>query len=98
MVSLAKTVVSYGADFLHFVHGVVDVGSTIKQDVAGWLGDNLFKLELLELNGRFDRDSNACVGLKVNCVIIGLPIKVNGTSLIADCNLYPTFLSCVHLS
>ena len=86
VVSLAKDVVDYAADFLHFVQDVVAIGSKILEDVVDWAADNLFKLDLLELNGKLDRESNACVGLKVKCVIVGFHINYEGRCLIAKYN------------
>ena len=77
-VSLAEKVVDFAADFLEFVKGVVAAGSQILQDVADWASKNLFKLTLLELSGKFDSEFNACVGMKLKCVIVGLKIDYSG--------------------
>ena len=79
-VSLAERVVDYAADFLHFVQDIVAAGAKILADIADWAADNLFKLELLELNGKLDNDFNACVGMKLKCVIVGFRINFDGKS------------------
>ena len=78
VVSFAEDVVDYAANFLRFVQDVVAVGSQILQDVASWVADNLFQIDLLELNGKLDNKFNACVGLKLKCVIVGWRIDYSG--------------------
>ena len=80
-VSLAEKVVDFAADFLRFVHDIVAAGSKVLGEVLDWAAENLFKIDLLELNGKLDSDFNACVGLKVKCVIVGLRINFDGKSL-----------------
>ena len=77
-VSLAEKVVDFAADFLSFVQDVVEAGSRVLQEVLDWAADNLFKLDLLELNGKLDNEFNACIGLKLKCVIVGLKIDYSG--------------------
>ena len=77
-VSLAEKVVDFAADFLHFVQDIVAAGSKVLGEILDWAADNLFKLDLLELNGKLDSDFNACVGLKIKCVIVGLKIDYAG--------------------
>ena len=77
-VILAEKVVDFAEDFLKFVKGVVAVGSQILQDVADWAAKNLFELKLLELSGKLDNEFNACVGMKLQCVIVGLNIDYSG--------------------
>ena len=79
-VALAEKVVDFAADFLKFVQDVVAAGSKVLSTVLDWAADNLFKLNLLELNGKFDNDFNACVGLKIDCMILGLKIDWQGKS------------------
>ena len=77
-VALAEKVVDFAADFLSFVQDVVEAGSRVLQEVLDWAADTLFKLELLELNGKLDNEFNACIGMKLKCVIIGLNIDYSG--------------------
>ena len=79
-VALAEKVVDFAADFLKFVQDVVAAGSKVLNTVLDWAADNLFKLNLLELNGKIDNDFNACVGLKIDCMILGLKIDWEGKS------------------
>ena len=78
VVSFAETVVDSAAGFLQFVRTIVAAGSKVLEEVVNWAADNLFKLELLELNGKLDNKFNACVGLKVQCVIVGFNIDYDG--------------------
>ena len=79
-VTLAEKVVQFAGDFLRFVRRIVAVGSRVLGDIADWAAENLFRLDLLELNGRLDSDFNACVRLKVQCVIVGMNIDYDGKS------------------
>ena len=87
-VSLAEKVVDFAADFLRFVHDIVAAGSKVLEEVLDWAAENLFKIDLLELNGKLDSDFNACVGLKVKCVIVGLRINFDGKPSKSYCTLY----------
>lgn len=95
-VSLAERVVDFAADFLNFVQKVVAAGSKVLQTVLNWAADNLFKINLLELNGKLDSDFNACVGVKVDCVILGLVINYQGTGFSCTLKLTSNFLDCTY--
>ena len=79
-VSLAEKVVDFAADFLHFVQDIVAAGAQVLAQILDWAADNLFKLDLLELNGKLDSEFNACIGLKIKCIIVGLRIDHSGKS------------------
>ena len=77
-VTMAEKLVGFGKDILSFVQKVVEVGSKILSEVLDWLADNLFKIDLLELRGKLTPDFNACVGITVKCVIVGVRIDYSG--------------------
>ena len=79
-VTMAEKVVDFAANFLTFVQGIVAAGAEVAAQILDWAAENLFKLKLLELNGKFDSDFNACVGLKIYCMILGLDINWEGES------------------
>ena len=80
-VALADKLVDFGRDILAFAKKVVEVGQRIGNDILAWVGENLFKIDLLKLSGSLDSDFNACVGLEVECVIFGIEIDYKGMKL-----------------
>eukprot|EP00794_Sanderia_malayensis_P016803 gene16803-18499_t len=77
-VSMASKLVDFGNDVLDFAISAVKLGKQIADAVTDWLAENLFEIRLLELNGKLDNEFNACVGLKVDCTILGLKIDYEG--------------------
>ncbi|XP_065070683.1 uncharacterized protein LOC135695499 [Rhopilema esculentum] len=77
-VTMAKHLVGFAIDILKFVQDVVKVGIEISKNIMNWVGDNLFKVELLELRGKLTSDFNACVGITCKFVIFGLKADYTG--------------------
>ena len=75
---MAKHLVGFANDILKFVQDVVKVGIEISKNIMNWVGDNLFKVELLELRGKLTGDFNACVGITCKFVIFGLKADYTG--------------------
>ena len=74
---LADGLLEFGKDVLRFARDIVDIGLKIGQKLADAIGD-LFKLKKLELRGNLDADFNACVGITLDCIILGIPIYYKG--------------------
>ena len=75
---MAGKLLDFGKDVLEFAKKAVAIGKSIAEAVTDWLGENLFKIDILELSGSLDADFNACVGLKVKCAILGIKIDYDG--------------------
>ncbi len=68
----------FADEVLEFAKTAVKVGKQIAVQVTDWLAKNLFEIRLLELNGKFTKEFDMCVGLKVDCTIIGITINYSG--------------------
>ena len=75
---MAENLVGFANDVLKFVQDVVEVGIEISKKVMNWVGDNLFKIDMLELRGKLTSDFNACVGITCKFVIFGLKADYKG--------------------
>ena len=77
-VTMAKKLVAFANTVLEFVKDVVAAGIEISQRFLNWAGDNLFKVDLLELRGKLTSDFNACVGITCKFTILGLSADYTG--------------------
>ena len=76
-VQLADGLLEFGKDVLKFAEDIVEVGLTIAKEIVTAAG-KIFKLNLLELRGNLDPDFNACVGITLDCMIVGVKIYYKG--------------------
>ena len=91
-VKLADGLLEFGKDVLKFAEDVVDVGLKIAKDIVTAVG-KIFQLNLLELRGKLDPDFNACVGITVDCVIVGIDIYYKGNEILLSIYLI-TLVPC----
>ena len=71
VLSLADGCLNLANSVLDFVKKATAIGLKILADMA----KKLFRLNKLEVYGKLDSSFNACVGLYVDCVILGAAIK-----------------------